>query len=201
VQQARPGDPRSYFFCENCYLISVDKKCFPSGEKEKQRYLTHNNGIQFQGYVDFLSRAITPSLQFLRKGMTGLDYGCGHAPTLSRLMESHGYPCENYDPFFVKHPLDKKFDFIFSTEVFEHFFYPERELRKIKSLLNENGLLTVMTQRWKDRDHFAHWQYARDTTHVCFYHSRTFDFICEEFGFEKLHDDGRELLILKALEK
>lgn len=188
---------RHYFVCPRCSLINMAKDEFPDEAQEKQRYLTHNNGMQFQGYVDFLSRAIHPALQFFREGMTGLDYGCGPEPTLSRLVASHGYPCADYDPFFAPHPLNKNFDFIFATEVFEHFFYPDRELSKIHALLNKDGILIIMTKRWTDLDRFATWHYTRDPTHVCFYHCRTFDFMCEKFGFEKLHDDGRELSILK----
>ncbi|MEA2081162.1 MAG: class I SAM-dependent methyltransferase [Elusimicrobiota bacterium] len=190
-------DGRSYFFCEKCSLISADKKHFLDGQSEKARYLTHRNGIQFEGYVKFLRRAVDPAVKFIKKGETGLDYGCGPVPTLSVILKKEGYSCDDYDPFFVKNKPDRKFDFIFSTEVFEHFFNPGGEIRKIRSLLGDGGTLVVMTERWKDREHFAKWYYARDNSHVCFYHSRTFSYICGEFGFEKLFDDGQRVVILK----
>jgi SAM-dependent methyltransferase len=192
-------DERVYFLCNGCYLISADRKHFPSREEEKKRYLTHQNGIQFEGYVRFLHQAIDPALEFLRKDMTGLDYGCGHAPTLSILLAQEGYSCDDYDPLFVDHKLDKKFDFIFSTEVFEHFFYPGKEIGKIKKLLKKNGLLIVMTERWKDVDHFSKWCYTRDLTHVSFFHSGTFDFLCSHFGFRRIFDDGDRVIILQDI--
>ncbi|MCD6311285.1 MAG: class I SAM-dependent methyltransferase [Elusimicrobia bacterium] len=190
-------DGRSYFFCEKCYLISVAKKHFPDDQSEKARYLTHRNGIQFEGYVSFLRRAVNPALEFIKKGGAGLDYGCGPQPTLSEILKREGYLCEDYDPFFVNHKLDREFDFIFSTEVFEHFFYPGDEIRKIRSLLVYGGILVVMTERWENKEHFSNWYYAGDNSHVCFYHSRTFSYICGEFGFEKIFDDGQRVVILK----
>lgn len=190
-------DTRIYFLCHKCSLITTDEKHFPGREEEKARYLTHQNGLHSEGYVKFLYQAIDPALSFLNKDMAGLDYGCGHTPTLSRLLGSKGYQCEDYDPFFIDHRLDKKFDFIFSTEVFEHFFYPSEEIEKIKKLLMENGILVIMTERWKDPDHFSKWCYTRDATHISFFHSGTFDFICSHFGFRKIFDDSERVIILQ----
>ena len=190
-------DERGYYFCENCHLINVHRKHLPDKQTEKERYLTHQNGVQFEGYVKFLYQAVNPALNFIKKNMVGLDYGCGPVPTLSKLLNKEGYACEDYDPYFVKHDLGSKFGFIFSTEVFEHFFNPDKEIKKIRSLLREDGVLVVMTERWKDPDHFFKWYYARDNSHVCFYHSRTFDYICDRFGLKKVFDDGQRVVILK----
>ncbi|MBI5640317.1 MAG: class I SAM-dependent methyltransferase [Nitrospirae bacterium] len=190
-------DDRAYFACKNCYLISADKKHFLGRDKEKERYLTHQNGIQYEGYVKFLHRAIDPALEFLKKEMLGLDYGCGHVPTLSKLLAMKGFKCEDYDPFFVGHKLDKTFDFIFTTEVFEHFFYPDSEIKKIKALLKEKGLLVVMTERWRNLDQFSQWSYTRDLSHVSFFHSKTFGYICNNFGFSRIFDDDNRVIILR----
>lgn len=190
-------DGRNYYFCEKCYLINAHRKHLLDKQAEKARYSTHQNGIQFDGYVNFLRRAIDPALGFIKKDMPGLDYGCGPAPTLSKLLHREGYTCEDYDPFFVKHDLNRKFGFIFSTETFEHFFHPAKEVKKIQSLLREDGILIVMTEQWKDRNQFSEWYYTKDDSHVCFYHSRTFAYICKKFGFEKLFDDGQRVVILK----
>lgn len=191
-------DKRSYYLCETCHLINVARDDLLDKQDEKARYLTHQNGIQYEGYVNFLRRAINPALKFLKKDMLGLDYGCGPVPTLSQLLKMEGYQCEDYDPFFVEHDLNKKFDFIFSTEAFEHFFYPEEEIKKIQSLLCKDGILVVMTDRWRDLYHFSSWYYANDNSHVCFYHSKTFEFICTEFGFEKVFDDGERVVVLRS---
>jgi len=56
-----------------------------------------------------------------------------------------GYLCEDCDPLFFENPLNKKYDYIFSTEVFEHFFEPQKEIKKIYDLLRPGGYLVVMT--------------------------------------------------------
>ncbi len=190
-------DARHYYFCAQCHMVHVREEDLPDQQTERNRYLTHQNGIQFEGYVNFLKRAIDPALEFIPKEWTGLDYGCGPAPTLSKLLKREGYTCEDYDPFFVVHALDKKFGFIFATEVFEHFFDPFKEIKRIESLLDEGGILAIMTERWQDTRQFADWCYARDNSHVCFYHTRTFAYICETFGFKTLYDDGQRVIILR----
>jgi hypothetical protein len=59
----------------------------------------------------------------------------------------------------------------------------------------------VMTQRWRDLAHFSKWYYARDATHVSFYHARTFDFLCRVFGFSRIFDDDDRVVILRKEDK
>jgi len=195
--QLESNSGRDYILCGNCKLIRMAPQHFLPREKEIERYLEHNNGMQFEGYKEFLTRAIEPALKHINKKMTGLDYGCGHSPTLSKLLINMGYNCEDYDPMFVENPLDKKYDFIFSTEVFEHFFEPHREIQKICDLLEAGGILTVMTVLWNDIKRFKNWYYTRDPSHTAFYHSETFDHICEAFGLEWIYNDGSRIVILK----
>lgn len=193
-------DNRNYYLCNNCNLISVSQVSFISAKEERERYLTHNNGIEFKGYVDFLNQAIKPAVQFIDKNMIGLDYGCGHTPTLSKLLDQKGYLCEDYDPFFVKNELNKKYDFIFSTEVFEHFFDPKKEIEKIVNLIKNNGILIVMTEKWNNLEQFNNnWHYLRDSTHVVFFHEKTFKYICKEFGLKIIYDDKSRTVILKKV--
>lgn len=192
-------DRKEYFVCSNCMLINIHPDEFPGLSEEKERYLTHKNGIEHTGYVKFLSTAIDPALKYLNNEMSGLDYGCGYAPTLSKILKQKNIRCEDYDPIFVKKNLYKKYDFIFSTEAFEHFFHPIKEVEKIKSLIKKNGLLIIMTERWKNYEQFCNWYYPGDPTHVSFYHDDTFDYICRNYAFEKLYDDSQRVIILRKL--
>ncbi|WP_162056400.1 class I SAM-dependent methyltransferase [Pontibacter pamirensis] len=191
-------DARSYYLCETCLLIFTDTSFLPTRAQEAEHYRKHENGIQYKGYVNFLNKAIQPALPFLEPGMEGLDYGCGPVPTLSLLLKESGYEVDDYDPyFFPEFDEDKKYDFIFATECFEHFFFPARDLQRLRNLLKENGLLIVMTERWKEVKDFKRWYYAKDLTHVAFYHMRTFDAICSKFGFERQFIDDRRVVILQ----
>lgn len=199
LKKVSGADERDFYLCRNCQLISVSPEHFLSGSEERERYLSHNNGIEHRGYVDFLNRAVKPALSFMTKDMLGLDYGCGWAPTLSLILAREGYRCEDYDPHFVDNDLNKKYDFIFSTEVFEHFCYPRRDIENIVNLLQPNGILTVMTERWTDLEKFRNWYYSRDPSHVVFYHDKTFEYICDEFGFQQIYDDKQRVLLLRKI--
>lgn len=190
-------DSRNYYLCENCKLINVDTNDFINPNDEKKRYLSHNNGIEYAGYVNFLNRAITPALKYLNSNMVGLDYGCGYNPTLSKILSGHNIICEDYDPFFIKNEFKRKYDFIFSTEVFEHFYYPKEEIEKLINLLVNKGILIIMTERWKNLDQFKDWYYARDNSHVSFYNDATFNFIGITYGFAKIYDDKHQVIILR----
>ena len=182
--------------CSHCQLIFVQKAFLPDPVLEKARYENHQNGPQYAGYVKFLKQAITPTLPYLKPGMSGLDYGCGPEPTLSILLGDEGLICENYDPFFYPHLPQKQYDFVFATEVAEHFFHPGRELTRIRELLRPGGILTIMTEKWDNLKNFPDWHYANDFTHVCFYHARTIFFICDMFGFEPLLVENSRVSVL-----
>lgn len=194
------ADVRQYFYCNNCHLIFVSPSFHLSSEAEKSRYQFHQNNIEDKGYVAFLNKAIQPALPFMNTAMKGLDYGCGPSPTLSKLLQQQGYACSDYDPyFFPELNANHKYDFIFATECFEHFFQPEKELNTISELLNDNGLLIIMTEQWQTIEHFATWYYPKDPTHVCFYHSHTFNFIAEKFQFEILYNDKKRVVVLRKI--
>lgn len=194
------NDERHYYLCHACKLIAVDPIYYLSEEDEKKRYQSHNNGIDEPGYVSFLNRIVEPALSYINKSMKGLDFGCGPAPTLSKLVNSHGITCDDYDPLFHFNTPLNKYDFIFATECFEHFFEPKKELKKIKSLLKPGGYLFVMTERYDNIERFHNWYYKRDPTHVIFFHQDTFHFIENEYGFKIMYNDKNRVIILKKLD-
>jgi Methyltransferase domain len=195
-----PGaDARTYFFCEVCHLISADEVHHLSQAQERAHYQTHENSIENAGYVRFLNRAVDAMRPYLATGMKGLDYGCGPGPTLSIMLEQEGLHCENYDPLFVPRVLEPPYDFIFSTECFEHFREPDRDIERIRDLLRCGGYLGIMTEMWTSLEQFSSWYYTRDPTHVSFYHERTFEFVCRRYGFAPVTGDGRRVIVLKRL--
>jgi len=189
-------DKRSYHRCPVCRLIFSGKDSLPSPEEERARYLEHNNGIQYPGYVKFLNQAIDPALPYLSGDMKGLDYGCGPVPTLSLLLRKKGISCLDYDPLFFPELPEGPFDFIFATECFEHFFNPATETERIITLLKPGGLLIVMTHLWDEDTDFASWYYPKDNTHVAFYHAETFKYIERRFGFRQLPAASERVIIL-----
>jgi SAM-dependent methyltransferase len=188
---------RRLYLCENCKLVFEKRINRPERDVEKDRYLEHDNSINDKGYVQHLNRAIKPVLNYLKPDYHGLDYGCGPVPTLNRLLEKEGYNCEFYDPIFFPEPPTGKFDFIFATECFEHFFRPADEMCKLNGLLKPEGILVVMTQPWKDTTKFKSWRYATDPTHVVFYNLETIEFISRNYGFTLLKNYQDQVFILQ----
>lgn len=186
-----------FWQCPQCKLTYKDPSLFPKSHEEKHRYLKHTNSLADNGYVNFLSQAVEPTLPFLTHNAFGLDFGCGPSPVLQSLIEKNGYTCELYDPYFFPELPDERKDFIFATECFEHFFEPAKEMQLITSLLIPQGVLSIMTQRWNEETDFSTWWYAQDKTHVLFFHNDTFQYICKRFNFSVLHDDGEKVIVLQ----
>ncbi len=184
----RVGDirKRRHRVCGRCRLIRVEPEYLPGPEAERRRYELHRNGPEDAGYVLFLRQAVEPALPFLTPGMRGLDYGCGHTPTLYLLLKEGGLRCENYDPFFQPEWPAGPYDYLFATEVVEHFHRPGAEWTRMLSLLKPGGVLTVMTAPWTDLESFRTWGYASDETHVVFYHRETMAWIGAAYGLETL---------------
>lgn len=195
------NDSRYYFHCLNCQLIFVHPDFHLPRDKEKSRYMLHDNAINNEGYVSFLKKAIDPMIGFIRPGMDGLDYGCGPAPVLSQILAQKNIRCHNYDPVFgIEHPM-QSYDFIFATECFEHFYFPAEEIRKIVNLLRPEGYLAVMTNLWDSTERFNTWYYKRDPTHVSFFHRDSLAYIMQKHELTQAHCDNDRVIIFKKMDE
>jgi 2-polyprenyl-3-methyl-5-hydroxy-6-metoxy-1,4-benzoquinol methylase len=148
----------------------MDGSHYLSPEKQKERYLEHNNSEENQGYVEmfegFIAAAVNP---FAKKGSRVLDFGCGPGPVLAGLLSKYGYSVDTYDLFFD--PNDKfqsqNYDVISLTEVLEHLNDPLETLRDLARRLNPQGVFAIMTLfHPNDQETFSKWWYRKDPTHV-----------------------------------
>lgn len=192
---------RHYFHCPECDLIFVVSTDLLSVDEERKRYVLHENDINDPGYVGFLSQAVEPALPFLDSGMEGLDFGSGPGPALSMLLREKGLHCQDYDPVFGPSLPDGSFDFIFSTEAFEHFHDPVKEMNLIDERLNPGGYLIVMSMWHHGPGNFRNWFYARDDTHVLFFSLKTFLFIASQWQYELILDDGKRVVIFRKKDR
>jgi hypothetical protein len=175
---------RDYFKCNKCQLIFVDRNQLISKDEEFKRYSTHNNDSNDLNYRSFLSRLINPLLFRLDYHKNGLDFGSGPGPTLSIILGEHGLNVENYDPFFANNKtlLAKQYDFITSTEVFEHLRQPAEDIDVLMQCLKAAGFLAVMTQMYDQQKDFKEWHYPRDPTHINFFSKETMARIAGKFN-------------------
>ncbi|MCB0358557.1 MAG: class I SAM-dependent methyltransferase [Bdellovibrionales bacterium] len=167
-------------------MVFVDRESVPSLDEERQRYLEHHNDIRDPRYRAFLGRVIDPLYKRLSPPAQGLDFGSGPNPVLADLLRNAGYHVEIFDPIFAPNSgqLGRGYDFVTAVEVVEHFHFPWREFELLSRLLLPGGWLAISTYLYNDDTDFTSWHYARDATHVCFYHRQTFRWISERFPLE-----------------
>jgi len=185
------------FQCGNCQLAYTKPDFYPDFESERERYTQHNNNPEDERYRSFLNRTVLPALPYLSPGMKALDYGCGPGPTIQVLLQEKGIPCTNYDPIFYPEFPQTRFDAIFATECIEHFHQPDIDFQKMCGLLKTGGLLAIMTHPYRKLEDFPSWYYAKDPTHVVFYHQKTFAFIENKFGLDLLATPEERVYIFR----
>lgn len=155
--------------------------------QEVLRYQEHRNDSADPRYVAFLRRLADPLMARLVAGARGLDFGCGPAPTMTAILESHGHATQSYDPlFFPELPAQEPggWAFITCSEVVEHVHAPRALFERFATMLAPNGILAIMTRFHGHEAPFERWWYRRDPTHVCFYNERTMAWIASEWGWE-----------------
>lgn len=179
---------RIYYHCPNCKSIYMDPKNYLAPQQEKERYEQHNNDVNDPGYQQFVSPIVKAVQKDYRPGAIGLDYGCGTAPVITKLLKDEGYELNLYDPFFANYPenLKMKYDYIVCCEVMEHFHSPREEFHKLRSLLKPRGTLYMKTSIYGDHINFDAWYYKNDPTHVFFYSKETLEWIQQHFQFSDL---------------
>jgi len=187
---------RVYRRCGNCALVFVTPDFHVSAADEKARYDEHNNDLRDDSYRAFLDRITIPIQRRFDSGSKGLDFGCGPVPLLAEILAEKGFEMEVFDPIYADHsvPLQKRFDFVVSTEVVEHLRRPLDVLKRMFSLVEHDGILAVMTRPYDDVPDFANWHYKNDRTHICFYSSQTFEWLASEFGVS-LHREASDIFL------
>lgn len=180
------ADGRDYWRCEQCMATFLDPALRPDAATERGQYTLHRNDPEDSRYRGFLARLAEPLLERLPPRQYGLDYGCGPGPALAAMLSEAGHRVALYDPFFRPDAavLERRYDFVTCTEVWEHFHRPAAEFRRLHALLEPGGWLGVMTRLQTDDSRFADWHYRRDPTHVVFYRAATLHDIARRFGWQ-----------------
>lgn len=175
----------SYLKCSCCSLIFLEPRFYLSLDLEKAQYDLHENDVHDIRYQSFMEPLVTELLK-RTPGRLGLDFGCGPTSVLVHLLKFKDYELSLYDKFyFPDHlALQKKYDFIFASEVVEHFQEPGKELNLLFSLLNEKGILIMGTSLYDEVSDFSKWSYTMDPTHVAFYSKNTFKWLATHLGFD-----------------
>jgi len=197
------GEENKYYHCDQCEVIFSEPDEIVAPDEEKQRYEGHDNNHQNEGYVrmfkEFIDEVIEPHIN-LDEINDVLEFGCGPGPVLADLLEKRELNVDLYDPYFFPKKVfkDQKYDLITSTEVFEHFSDPVKELKLLTSHLKEGSYLAVMTSFHPGPGDFEDWWYKWDPTHIVFYNQKTFSEIASAFDLEIIYTDQEKYILFKA---
>jgi len=191
---------QAYYSCTICGLTALSQNQLLEPDEEQFRYEQHNNNPDDPRYREFLGKLFLPLQPLLEPGTLGLDFGCGPGPALAHMFIEAGYRMNIYDPYFANNPtvLRENYDFITSTEVFEHLYNPLKEIDLLFSLLKPQGILGVMTKLLKDEIDFPTWFYRNDSTHVSFYTEKTWKWICKHWNADILSVDDNIVIMRKT---
>jgi SAM-dependent methyltransferase len=190
-----------FMFCQNCNSYIMHKNFWLQDQEEKARYDLHNNDIMDLGYINFVSPITNAILNDFAPSHFGLDYGCGPGPAITHELEKSSYQVKLYDPFFYPDLsyLEEQYDYIFSCEVFEHFFNPNAEIEKLLTLLKPSGRLYIMTHLFDAQiQDFPNWYYKKDPTHVFIYTEQTMRFIAQRYQLILEKIEGRLIVFRKS---
>ena len=184
---------KMYYKCSTCAAILMHPDHYPSTNNEKKRYLEHNNNVHDLGYQKFVNPIVNAVQKDFNNTTSGLDFGCGTGPVISKLLRDKNYSIATFDPFFDNNlnALKTTYNFIVCCEVIEHFHNPLKEFKLLKSLLKPKGKLYCMTDLFSANINFKNWYYKDDDTHVIFYHKNTFKWIEKNVGFSKVTVNNR----------
>lgn len=174
---------RPYLQCQSCHLVFVPQSHHLTSELEKAEYDKHENNVDDEGYLKFLSRMASPIIERVNKQSRGIDIGCGPAPALAKLLEQNGHKMALYDLYYFKDEsvLQQQYDFVTCTEVIEHIAKPDAFINQLQSLIKKDGVIGLMTKLVIDQERFKSWHYKNDPTHICFYSKPTFEFIAGKY--------------------
>ncbi|WP_245391421.1 class I SAM-dependent methyltransferase [Sulfurospirillum barnesii] len=191
-----------FYICPHCDAIWLDPHYQLCLEKEHALYDNHNNSLENEGYVTMFENFLNFFWDELTCKKESLDFGSGPSPVLSYLLQRREVNVDCYDKFYQPQKCyeGKEYDFITSTEVFEHLDNPLETLSLLSQHLKPNGIIALMTLfHSNDEAHFLQWWYRRDPTHILFYTPKTMELLAKKCGLISLKTDGKRIVILKKV--
>lgn len=205
ITYKHPKFDMTFHECLDCQVIYKDSCNYVSEEKEKMIYDQHQNSMENIGYVNYLKNFLDAAVFPFIQGGHVLDFGSGPTPVLAQILNTHeAFDCDIYDYYYAKQEevFQKKYDLITSIEVFEHLENPLVVLNKFYEILNEHGIVSIMTLfHPKNKQAFFEWFYIRDPSHITFYTTKTFENMAKATGFKIIDTNDYRYITLKKMPK
>ena len=179
---------RPFYKCEHCCLVFVPKDFHISFDEEKKRYDQHQNNEkseQFDGYKKWMQDFWAWIKETPLRGKI-CDYGSGPHPILSEFAKVDGLELISYDLHYANQTKADLFDLdlLILSEVVEHFRAPYEEWNELREMVKKSGRICIRTSLWNEGTRWKDWAYARDNTHINFYHQKTMSYLAQSKGLE-----------------
>lgn len=186
----------TYHRCPVCDFISKESSQILTPEEEFAEYNLHQNSLDDSGFVAYFKRFIDNAIiPFVSPNPKGLDFGSGPSPVLAEILKrDYHFDMDIYDLFYAPEKLysGQTYDLVTSTEVVEHLMDPLEYFKLFHTLLNPDGLLSIMTQFHPQTDQdFLSSHYVRDMTHISFFSLKTMEVVAEKVGLTIVYTDGK----------
>lgn len=178
-------EKRPFLVCKLCGLIfSYNLVSVEETEKHyKDQYLHEVDWhAEARSILEFLGIAKGPLRIF--------DYGSGSG-RLSDALRSMGFHVDNYEPMidgnFESRTYQNDYDLVILNQVIEHVEDILKSTENVFSLTRPGGIIfiaTLMTDEMINdpenfQELFKSWWYKDDPTHISFFCTRSFEYICE----------------------
>ncbi len=169
-------DNRKFYRCPNCLLIftahTLEKEDCEKHYKAQWETVDANHWKnQVDAILSIVQRYIMPRRI--------LDFGAGSGGLTKELI-SRGIDATAFEPMlhgdFKAQKFNDKFDVVVALEVIEHIDGIYQVFKDIEKVLSEDGVIfftTCLTDKFINElnavDHFRHWWYKDDLTHVNYF--------------------------------
>ena len=192
--------------CNHCKLIFQKFICDERSSDylyehliDKDESLNKKKNLSFIDFKEYILDMCLISKLFQKKSkdIKILEFGTGWG-FWSRLAKSLNYQIDGIEisdsriKYINEHNINiskkidqtKKYDFIYSNQVFEHLTNPREELIKLLSVLNQNSYLLIKVPSsflFKQREYFKKYSYKDSLfplEHINLYNKQVFNFLC-----------------------
>ena len=179
----------NYNLCPSCKFLSKNTNL--TEKEEKDRYDLH---ICDEKYIEYMNLVYEKISKYLNDGKS-IDYVCGKIHILADILNKNNKNCDYYDYYYYDKALNSSYDNIILIEVFEHIKNIYNFMIKLKSLLNDNGRIIIMTKRYPFD--LNNWWYLRDITHVSFVKNETMIKLAELLKLKLIIDNELDLYVFE----
>jgi len=185
---------REYFECEFCHFL------FQKGKKNINKELYKDNidwdkdDPGFKKRTEMIKALMEKTIK--EKDKKILDYGCGTGLLVS-LLRRDGYNIVGFDPYLEEGNQNKglfnkindlpsrKFDCLVAVETIEHLKEPQKDIKEILSLIEENGFFVFSTQFYIPGRHKIDWQYIQQPVHLSIFSLKAAEILAKQADIKK----------------